>query len=73
MPSMGARVMKEPSNERREALVFLEEAVEVPDAPLAVADPLPTGDVPVAEGEDPVGVAWEADGAGKNMCKALYR
>jgi hypothetical protein len=51
---MGARAMKEPSNERAEALGL---AVELLNAPLAVPEPLLAGDVPVAEGEDPDGVA----------------
>ena len=58
MPSIGASVIKEPSNERSDELGLFEELL---DAPLAVAEPepepLPAGDVPVAEGEDPEAVA----------------
>jgi hypothetical protein len=62
-PSIGARVIKEPSKERREALALLEELallVAVPDAPLPVAEllPEPEGEVPEAEeGEVPDGLA----------------
>lgn len=51
---MGARVIKEPSMERREALDLLE---ALPVAPLAVAEPLPD-----PEGEVPLPLAEEEEG-----------
>jgi len=58
IPSIGAKVIREPSSERIEELDLL---VVLLDAPPAVAEPEPepepepllAGDVPVAEGEDP--------------------